>query len=379
MVFESQLFLRSRLTTTALKQPREVGYYSSNAGGEYKIQDDVNLSYYYLPDADIEKQIDLSAGVRKFQDEQAESGHDTGSLQGLLQTLLEYEQRKGKKVHADIVTFRGQMKQLIYCAFGGQPADVDMYVMSFDGQLFIRSTRKKLAHPSAARDSWPYRAYYSGYKFESIAFLDRPVAETPREVLEKRSKQVVSNSAQYITVVKTGVGNHKLVLGAEVDGIFDFREPASDNLKHYVELKVAKGVQSYNDARNFERKLFAAWLQCFLVGINRVIFGYRDDNFILRSVEEFSTSEIPLLLKNNPQLRNACVDAIKWYGALTKWLCELPRGPEDDFKVYKLSCANNHLKLSQLDATHEDYDGLVNGDDFIPASFREWRRSLNST
>ena len=373
MVFESELLLQRRLATTALKQPKELGYYSTNVGGELKVMDESNLSYYYLPDADIEKHIDLSAGARKFQDEQAEAEDDTGSLHGLLQTLMEYERRKSKKVNADIIAFRGQVKRLIHCAFGGHATDVDMYVMSFDGQLFIRAARKKLEFPTSPRESWAYLAYYSGYKFERMALLDRPVAETPREVLESRGKQVVRNGPQYRTVMRTGVGEHKLVLGAEIDGIIDFREPTGDNLKHYVELKVAKKVQTLKDATNFEQKLFSVWLQCFLVGINRVIIGFRDEKFVLKSVEEFSTSEIPLLLKSTG-LRNACVDAIKWYGALTKWLCELPRGPEDDFKLYRLSCSRGALHLRQL---HDE--DLANGDDIIPGWFREWRRSLSKS
>ncbi|AEY97946.1 FAFR262Cp [Eremothecium gossypii FDAG1] len=364
MVIESEL---SPWGSMIFWPPEELGYYSTNVSGELKVMDDSNLSYYYLPDADIEKHIDLSAGARKFQDEQAEAEDDTGSLHGLLQTLMEYERRKSKKVNADIIAFRGQVKRLIHCAFGGHATDVDMYVMSFDGQLFIRAARKKLEFPTSPRESWAYLAYYSGYKFERMALLDRPVAETPREVLESRGKQVVRNGPQYRTVMRTGVGEHKLVLGAEIDGIIDFREPTGDNLKHYVELKVCQ------KNRNFSEKLFSSWLQCFLVGINRVIIGFRDEKFVLKSVEEFSTSEIPHLLKGT-EYSNVCVDAIEWYGALTKWLCELPRGPEDDFKLYRLSCSHGALRLRQL---HDE--DLANGDDIIPGWFREWRRSLNST
>jgi RAT1-interacting protein len=42
-------------------------------------------------------------------------------------------------------------------------------------------------------------------------------ADTPREYIEDRENMVVSNHAQYCSVVKTGIGNVTLVLGGEVD------------------------------------------------------------------------------------------------------------------------------------------------------------------
>lgn len=111
-----------------------------------------------------------------------------------------------------------------------------------------------------------YRSYYSGYKFESLATLSKPLPQTPRSSLEKRSKKICNNGDQFVTVVRSGVGNCKLVLGAEVDCVFDFAEDTSNNLKHYAELKCTKGVSTFAEARSFERKLAFQDLASMLSG-----------------------------------------------------------------------------------------------------------------
>lgn len=180
--------------------------------------------------------------------------------------------------------------------------------------------------------------------------------------------------------MRTGVGNCKLILGAEVDCIFDFKENGRDNLKHYAELKCTQQVTNISDTHKFERKLFRTWLQCFLVGIPRIIYGFKDDHYVLKTVEEFSTEEVPVLLKNNnPQVGSACLEAIKWYGLLTEWLLKMiPRDedPHSQIRAFKLVFENNHLRLSEIEESDEEYSGLIDGEHILTNGFKEWRKSL---
>jgi len=51
--------------------------------------------------------------------------------------------------------------------------------------------------------------------------LQQPWDSTPRAEIEGRQNEVVNNAAQYCSVVKTGIGNTRMVLGGEVDaGMF---------------------------------------------------------------------------------------------------------------------------------------------------------------
>lgn len=56
-----------------------------------------------------------------------------------------------------------------------------------------------------------------GYKFETLSTLPAPWGETNREFIENRDSEVVSNKAQYCSVVRTGLGKTILCIGGEVD------------------------------------------------------------------------------------------------------------------------------------------------------------------
>lgn len=56
-----------------------------------------------------------------------------------------------------------------------------------------------------------------GYKFETLSLLSDTWAATPREVIDGREDEVVNNHAQYVSVVRTGIGKAKMIIGGEVD------------------------------------------------------------------------------------------------------------------------------------------------------------------
>ena len=55
------------------------------------------------------------------------------------------------------------------------------------------------------------------YKFETLSVLPGQWHTTPRDVIEHREDATVDNHAQYCSVVKTGIGKSRLILGGEVD------------------------------------------------------------------------------------------------------------------------------------------------------------------
>ncbi|CCD26894.1 decapping nuclease NDAI_0I03260 [Naumovozyma dairenensis CBS 421] len=374
MAITANLFVNQKGSTTSLKQPKQFGQYSRTQEGEFLINDDSRLNYYYLPDSDLDKYLDLSSGIKKFKD-CSKQIEDRCSLRGLLKTIMINEQRKDIPTKADIITFRGVMRKLISAAFDTPEYNpVDLRIVSFDGQIFIKDVTKQETQDPIDLNC------YTGYKFESLATLSQPLPLVSRTTLEKRPKKISSNGDEYIAVVKTGVGSSKLVLGAEIDCIFDFKEENKDNLRHYAELKCSTQIITAADAHRFERKLFKTWLQCFLVGIPRIIYGFRDENYTLKSVEEFSTEEVPILLKeHNPKMNTSCIDAIKWYGLLTEWLLKLiPRDSGDEIRPYRLVFENNHLRLTEIEKGETEFEDIVNGESVLTNEFKEWRRTLRS-
>ncbi|KAJ5612360.1 hypothetical protein N7510_005554 [Penicillium lagena] len=155
-------------------------------------------------------------------------------LDALLDTIIAYEKETKKKCETDIVTWRGMMTKV-------------------------------------------------SYKFEAISVLRQPWDPSSREEIEGREEAVVNNSAQYCSVARTGMGNVRMILGGEVDA-----DPV-----HWVELKTSAEIRNDRDMVKYERKLLKFWAQSFLLGVPKIIVGFRDQNGIVRSLEELETASIP--------------------------------------------------------------------------------------
>lgn len=381
----SSLSTRQRSTISTLRKPREFGFYSRTPEDEIFVNDNRNLSYFYFTDDEFlkNKSIDLSADRRQFQDRNETIG-DPCSMKGLLDTIRVSEEKAHKKLNADIITFRGIIRKLIsYAMEDSRFADpIDLQVISFNGQIFIKDIKQssdKQQENSLSSNYGIDLGSFSGYKFETLTTIPRPFGYVTREVIEQRPDQVVSNGNEYASVIGTGIGSCKIILGAEIDAVYDFlpsKEDKANNLSHYVELKCTKQISSERDCRNFERKLFRTWLQCFLVGIPRITYGFRDDRYHLKTIEEYMTAEIPQLVA--PENREQFNDAIKWYGSLIDWLLQtIPRDPADDsLLAFRLTNGEQSLRLEQLSPETEEYNSMINNKNFINQEFIEWRSSL---
>ena len=104
---------------------------------------------------------------------------------------------------------------------------------------------------------------------------------TPRELIEKREDVVVNNYAQYCSVVKTGVGKAKMLIGGEVDAsmlyqilsrpasrvlayscpVWDCKPENRDDPINWVELKTSAEISNDKDMLKYERKLLKFWIQ----------------------------------------------------------------------------------------------------------------------
>ncbi|KAG7722781.1 hypothetical protein KL949_000168 [Ogataea haglerorum] len=384
MEFSKVYPLQSRAPDASVKQPKELISYSRDIEGQYRV-DDSQLSYFYLPDSQLNVPggIDLQAGFKDFR----ANGEDFGEFTGLLAALEAYERKTGAKTPANIITWRGLMRSLMLLPFDNRDKIV-LNIVVFDGQLFIQqdfqNAREAAELEKLTQSDLNKRQIYSGYKFEKIATLPKPWAECSRKEIEQRNKLPVNNIEQYATVVKTSFGKTGLVMGAEVDCVFDYKPEDADPLSHYVELKTTRVLDSPQAVFSFENKLLKFWAQCFLVGIPKIICGFRDDNMILRTVEEYKTEQIPLMIKNNPlpnrhPSKNKFMQSLKFFNGLINWINETI--PRDETKTYRLvfdpAVNPNYLNLSENNATVttqllDPETGLIS------KTFRDWRTELRS-
>ncbi|RDI86536.1 Nitrogen regulatory protein [Venturia inaequalis] len=279
---------------TSIKRPREITHFSFDENHEYR-QDDSSMRYYYPPPMGA----NLSDGFETFKNlDDTKDDH----LDALLKAIIHHEKQTGKRCQTDIVSWRGMITKIMsapYDKFDG----FSMNATSFQGTVFIEEDHDaKLARRQAQNQQQrqqrrgqfdPDLMSYWGYKFEALALLPDPFDATSREFIENRENEVVSNYEQYCSVVQTGIGSAGLIIGGEVDGIWDCRPENPEDTINWVELKTSQEIFSEADNVKFERKLNKFWIQSFLLGVPKIIVGFRSKDGILQRIQELNTQKIP--------------------------------------------------------------------------------------
>jgi RAT1-interacting protein len=224
---------------------------------------------------------------------------------------------------------------------------------------------------------------FPGYKFESLSTLSEPYHLATRAEIESRPTLPVDTHAQFCSIVRTGIGSTTLLLAGEVDAIAGaMPEPASPSISPsvsakqpaqlpYVELKTSQ-VFDANDRRSaekFERKLCKFWAQSFLLGIPKVIVGFRSQAGYLQSIQEFETMAIPGMVKRGGSSwdGNVCV------GFAAGVLEFLRSRVKDEGVVWRLRRGKGERILTLRKLPGRDGDGGI-----VEKTFRKWRESVRS-
>lgn len=76
------------------------------------------------------------------------------------------------------------------------------------------------------------------------------------------------------------------------------RPESADEPIPWIELKTSATIRGERDVLKYERKLLKFWAQSFLLGVPKIIVGFRDDRGILQDLEELQTQEIPSIIQN---------------------------------------------------------------------------------
>ncbi|RKP31976.1 putative suppressor of exonuclease defects [Metschnikowia bicuspidata] len=381
--------LSNRSEKTALKQPKELFSYSRNNDATWNVDEEVSkkeaLSYFYFPDSEVAQQYDLTRGFDSFN--QIPELLNVAHFPSYLQAIQNHEQSQGKKVKADIITFRGIMTKL-FCLPFARSEPLELFALVYDKQIFIKNDdehalklrEKKEAEMPPDQRERSRKFEYAGYKFETLTTIPRPWAECTRQEIDGRKNKAVSNYEQYISVVTTGIGKVKTLLAGEVDCLWDYiPEEGESVLPHYVELKTTSEVTSTAQVGSFERKLFKTWAQCFLLGIKRIVYGFRSVDLKLEGVEVYDTEEIPIFLKESNIERKgkdrlSCVDALKWYGAVLEWLVE-NINVHNDRTAYRISYSPYSGKIRLGQCSKKEHEVVINGG-ILTEEFKQWRTSL---
>ncbi|MCJ1322973.1 decapping endonuclease targeting mRNA [Xylographa vitiligo] len=318
--FDIQPLNRFAGISAAIRRPKEIAYFSYDDDHQYYL-DERSLRYYYPPHLGA----DLSKGFDAFK--QLDDTADD-HLESLLKTIMALEGETGTKCEANIITWRGMMTKIMAVPFDNMGGNgFEMNATNFQrakGTIFIEENREhKLeqrryqhnqpSQPGApSQDLMSYWGIFSigtysktvlnghiGYKFETLSLLPAPWHPTSREYIESRENEIVNNHAQYCSIVKTGIGKAKMILSGEVDAVWDSKPDNKNDPINWVELKTSAMIESDRDMLKYERKLLKFWIQSFLLGVPKIIVGFRSRMGILQRLEELETKSIPEMVKRS--------------------------------------------------------------------------------
>jgi RAT1-interacting protein len=92
--------------------------------------------------------------------------------------------------------------------------------------------------------------------------------------------------------------------------VWDKKPENKDEPINWVELKTAEEIKNERDDKKFERKLLKFWAQSFLLGVPKIIVGFRSPTGILTNVQELETQKLPSMVKarNASWNGNVCIN-----------------------------------------------------------------------
>lgn len=82
--------------------------------------------------------------------------------------------------------------------------------------------------------------------------------------------------------------------------VWDTKPQEKGSPINWVELKTSVEIRGPNDMENFHRKLMKFWIQSFLLGVPKIIVGFRTREGILVDVNEIETQNIPATVNSRP-------------------------------------------------------------------------------
>uniref|UniRef100_A0A914UKK7 Decapping nuclease n=1 Tax=Plectus sambesii TaxID=2011161 RepID=A0A914UKK7_9BILA len=265
--------------------PTEIGRFSLDRNR--KVTNDASqLKYLYRAPLEEESvAFDLSHGHKRFDERDPFNQETLDTFLEWITSMADSERQDLKTVthSAEFISWRGALTKIASTPYENREG-WRMACIRYADIIFICEFRTNTKQQQLESASYRQKLMtYWGYKFEQYMTLETADQEKPE------TDSAVNNFEQFCTVVRSRLGEgpgHRLLFAGETDCI----DP-SDNA--YVELKTQRQFENKSQKNNFYRfKALKWWLQSFLVGIPRIVVGFRDDDGFVRQVRPMRVREI---------------------------------------------------------------------------------------
>lgn len=343
------------------RKPTEIGSFSQDHSRQFH-HDRHKLRFYVKPTVS-DPCFDLGHGYKSLirKDESVKEFLDDmlrwvmhNSDKFLLQSEKDQQLQGINSLNTNFLCWRGLLTKLLCTPYENRE-DWKIAVSKFRGTYYLcefetESKKQQKAETTPQQDEM----CYWGWKFEQFVTADQ-------EGGKPDTSSPVNNNEGFCSVVRTRLESHSVVFGGEVDAW----DPSLEGSKKYVELKTSRMLQSHQQEQNFKRfKLIKWWAQSFLLGISKIVCGFRDDDGIVHDLQDYQTRQIPAMVKDshNPWNPNVCFNFLEQFLSFLKATVK-----EDDPSVVHLLTWKSHGDvLCQRMENDSEYR-------FLPGWFINWQ------
>ncbi|KAL7109016.1 hypothetical protein ACP275_06G149900 [Erythranthe tilingii] len=252
----------------AFQEPCELACYSRVEGGDVYFDDRGLRLFKRLITEDIGS--DLNEGFNTFIPKKELGSDGFGDL------LAAIRNKNIPLQNMHFVTYRNNLNKIMATAYM-RHEPWEMGVHKRNGVVYL-DVHKLPERPQNELDK---RRCYWGYSFEALA------TEDPTRADGEGIHHVDAN-VEYCAVIKTKLGAHRILMGAEMDCC----DSTDEGRRFYVELKTSRELDYHTEERYEREKLLKFWIQSFLAGVPYIVIGYRDDAGLLVRTERLRTKDI---------------------------------------------------------------------------------------
>lgn len=127
----------------------------------------------------------------------------------------------------------------------------------------------------------------------------KPSTTKPNIVL---SFERASENLSYVSVGKLMPVSNSFssLFSTHISTVWDSKPEEKGSPINWVELKTSAEIRNPGGMENFKRKLMKYWIQSFLLGVPRIVVGFRTQDGILVEAREMETHRIPDMVNADP-------------------------------------------------------------------------------
>lgn len=284
-----------------IRDPVKLGSYSvaHRAGGRQFDPKPSGLTVLDLPRDLNNTNFDLTEGYKSLRDGgKIICSHTPDSEPGLVELLhwilenrsvfqLKSGMETANKLNTDFITYRGVLTKIMTMPYESS-GDVLICASKYKGTIYTcLFTSPAAMAEEQSRGERENQMSYGGFRFEK--YITKPIDAT-----QEPQASSPDDKTEYCLVVRTRLGSHSLVYGAEMDCVIDPRKASDPLPRDFAEIKTANAIYNERQLQNRRRnQMLRWWAQCYLIGIRHVVCGNRNNSLNVQSIDRYVVHDLP--------------------------------------------------------------------------------------